>query len=484
MLLGLTIAQVAGYRQSHETGADEPARDAGSAGHQPLDVIPADHLLCWNGSPFPDTRPPGSGPSTPSALGTLLDLGTRMAGRPDDASTQLTLRGAEAISLLVRYPHAVALLDASARPLEDNPAEQRVDGLKIIVAVRCGDDGDAFPRLVQKVVNEQTDAGFATLGEKTAGKWSYHELRDNRLPAWAVFGWGRIGDLFVWTLGEDVWRLAAATAAKAQPSAAIDPWVRKARSARPNALVEILATHEAIRRRLDPVVHGRATEFFAEWGAADVERSLWSLGFERGAMFMQAHFLRGGETSTRVYAESREPPAGLRATIPDGARFAVYRLPLGRMLQQLVSSLVVTREAEYRRLASGWWQKVEDEGGFSAERDLFGHLGETAVLHNFPPHPLRLPLAFTLLLEIRDEPQTVRKTLDAIGEAVAAFLEESAAKSNRANLVTLQNDGEAWFLQIGPVSGVAWTVTDRFIVASWSPRALREYLDRAGEAVK
>lgn len=455
-----------------------------AAAQQPLDAIPAEHLLCWNSRAFPETNSPTSAPSAPTALGTLLDLGTRMAGRGDDASTQLTLRAAEAISLMVRHPHAVALVDAGARPHEDDPAEPRVDALKLIVAIQVRESGDVFPRLVQKVVNEQTDAGFATLTEKSAGRWRYQELRDRRLPEWAVFAWGRIDDLFVWTLGQDVWPLAAETAAGARRSAAGDPWVRKARAARPAALIEILATHEAIRRRLDPLVHGRATDFFAEWEAQDVDRSLWALGFEREAMYLHAHFLRGGETKSRIYAESNEPPAPVRASIPPGSRFAVYRLPLDRFGRQLVSSLVATRGAEYRRLASEWWAKLEADGGFSAQRDLFAHLGDTAVLHNFPPHPLRLPLAFTVLLEIRDEPQTVRKTLDAIGEAVAAFLAESAAQNSRTNLVALQNDGEAWFLQIGPVSGVAWTVTDRYIIASWSPRALREYLERVGEAGK
>lgn len=448
---------------------------------QPLEVIPAEHLLCWNSRAFPETNAPTS---APSALGTLLDLGTRMAGRGDDASTQLTLRAAEAISLMVRHPHAVALVDAGARPHEEDPTEPRVDALKLIVAIQVGEQGDVFPRLVQKVVNEQTDAGFATLTEKTAGKWRYQELRDRRLPDWSVFAWGRIDDLFVWTLGKDVWPLAAETAAGARRSAAADPWVHKARAARPTALIEILATHEAVRRRLDPLVHGRASDFFAEWDAQDVDRSLWALGFERDAMFLQAHFLRGGKTVTRIYAECREPPAPLRAAIPPGARFAVYRLPLRDAAKRFVSSLVATRGTEYRRLASEWWAKLESDGGFSAQRDLFDRLGDTAVLHNYPPHPLRLPLAFTLLLEIRDRPETVRKTLDAIGEAVAAFLDESAARNNRTNLVALQNDGQAWFLQIGPVSGVAWTVTDRYIIASWSPRALREYLERAGDAVK
>ena len=68
------------------------------------------------------------------------------------------MRAAEAISLMVRHPHAVALVDAGARPHEEDPAEPRVDALKLIVAIQVGEQEDVFPRLVQKVVNEQTDA--------------------------------------------------------------------------------------------------------------------------------------------------------------------------------------------------------------------------------------------------------------------------------------------------------------------------------------
>ncbi len=34
-----------------------------------------------------------------------------------------------------------------------------------------------------------------------------------------------------------------------------------------------------------------------------------------------------------------------------------------------------------------------------------------------------------------------------------------------------------------PCAGPAWTVTDRFIITSWSPTALRSYLAKAGDKV-
>jgi len=33
------------------------------------------------------------------------------------------------------------------------------------------------------------------------------------------------------------------------------------------------------------------------------------------------------------------------------------------------------------------------------------------------------------------------------------------------------------------IAGVAWTVTDKYIITSWSPHALRDYLAEKGEVV-
>ena len=41
-------------------------------------------------------------------------------------------------------------------------------------------------------------------------------------------------------------------------------------------------------------------------------------------------------------------------------------------------------------------------------------------------------------------------------------------------------DGPDWLGLAGP----AWTVTDRFIILSWSPLALREYLAKVPDEVK
>jgi len=44
-------------------------------------------------------------------------------------------------------------------------------------------------------------------------------------------------------------------------------------------------------------------------------------------------------------------------------------------------------------------------------------------------------------------------------------------------------DDGVWNIQFGPFAGPAWTVTDRFIITSWSPTALRSYLSKVGDKV-
>jgi hypothetical protein len=135
------------------------------------------------------------------------------------------------------------------------------------------------------------------------------------------------------------------------------------------------------------------------------------------------------------------------------------------------------------------WSQVQERGQFDVERDLLAHLGDHAVLHNDPPHPLRIPIAVTALIEIRDEPAVVRKTLDGVCTAFRDELDQAAAEGRGPPPITLHREDDGlWYMQYGPIAGPAWIVTERFLVTSWSPRARRwagennEWRIRAGAA--
>jgi hypothetical protein len=446
---------------------------ARAAAREPLDLVPQDSMLCWAGKPLPDTAAPGD--ESPSTLQTLLELGQRLTGRQLDGELRLWLRAGEMINLMIRYPHALALLDVRARPIETDPAAKRVDRLRAALIVQNQGQSDPFLRVIQKTVNDLTHAGRATLQQRRYERFSYQQLEDEELPDWATIAWGQLDDCFVLTIGRNVWPEIAATSVQGLPALSSDAWYAVARRARRDeTLIEIFANTGLIRRRLDPLVDGRATEFFAAWDAERLEQGHWSLGLVGPALFCRATYRVGETTVTRVYADPDIAPPQFLAVVPDGARYAIYELPFRRFLRRFFAGLVELQAGKTRANIERIWAQIQAERGFDVERGLLANLGQHAVLHNEPPHPLQIPLAVTWLIEIRANPGEVARTIDEILGAYRDALQRAAEEGRGPPPWTLQRDSDGvWYVQFGPVAGPALRVTKRFIVGSWSPNALR-----------
>lgn len=447
---------------------------------EPLDLVPADCLLAWYGRPVPDLPPPGDQPST---LQTLLELGSRLMGSAagaTDPRTQLWVRSAELFNLVVRYPHAVALLDIGAKPVERDPVVKRLAHLSLAVIVQDGGQAEPFLRVIQKAVNEQTDAAAATLEQKHYKDWSYQVLHDRRLPDWCTIAWGRAGEHFVFTIGKGVWPCIAAVAAGEMPAISQEPWFAAARrNWGLRALIEVFAAVREMRSRLDPLVDGRASAFFEAWDARDLEQAHWAVGLEQRALFCIAHYRVGGDTVRRHYADAGVRDPRWLAVVPPDADYAVFDLPLDRFLRRFFRGLLTTQMGKPRANVERIWADLQARHGFDVERNLLAHLGEHAVLHNFPPHPLRVPLAVTYLLEIRGDAAAVRATLDAMCSAFQREIDQAAEEGRGPPPWNFRQDPDGvWYVRYGVVAGPAWKVTPRFIVLSWSPHALREYLEK------
>lgn len=460
----------------------------GTVPRSPLDLVPAEALLCWYGEALPDAPPPGTDSTT---LQALLELGTRYAAGGGDSQARFGLRVAEMFTHMIRHPHALALIDARAVPVAGAPESRRVDRLRAALVVQCGSHMEPFLRIVQKAVNEQTNAGTGTLTAHESHGWRYQELRDARLPEWTVVAWGQIDGFFVLTVGAEVWPLIAATAAGERVSLSRDPWYAAARGRGEDpALIEIFVGAEGLRERLDDVLEGRASAFFAAWEAESLTRAHWALGFRERALYCHAHFLVGEETRRRVYADARVSNPVLLATVPPEARYAVYEVPIGRLLPQFFSGLVALQGPKERANIERLWAEIQQQHEFNLERDLLPHLGDRIVLHNSPPHPLRFPLATTILIQIRSEPATVQRAVERFCRAWQATIIAATQQSGVRPPLVLQRDTDGvWFVRFQTggadwfgLAGPAWTVTDRYIVASWSPLALRQYLGGIGAA--
>ncbi|MBN2446923.1 MAG: hypothetical protein JXO22_09365 [Phycisphaerae bacterium] len=455
----------------------------GALAGEPLDLVPADSMLAWYGRPLPDALPPEAGPSP---LNTLIDTLPQLAGGRLDRTARVALRVFQTLGQMIRYRHAVVLIDSSAIHAGVHPASRRVDDLRLamIIDTQSWERSGPFRRIMANAIEDQTDSDHAAITDKTAERWSYRELYDERLPAWCRISWGQIDEYFVMTLGADVWPVIASVAVEKQPSLARDEWVTQTRDAQGrDATIEIFLDADRMRERLDPLLNNWISDFFKVWDAGEMHRGSWAIGLKGDAIYCLSYFKVGGETVKRVYADANVANPGALG-VPAGSRYAVYKVPAAEYLVNLVESLYVWQTPEKREHDLRRWERIQREHGFDAQRDVLDHLGDTVVLHNYPRHPLRLPVFFTTLIEIRDEPETVRKTIDTMCEAWQQGLEKEAEKMVIANPAEVMRRDGVWYIQVGPLfSGLAWTVTDRYIVVSWSPTALREYLEIAGDSL-
>jgi len=469
---------------AEENQAAQPVIPAELKIESPLDLTPAEYLLCWKGLPHPDAE---AMLDQPSSMQTLLELAGRIWSDRLDETQKLSMRILETLGIVGHYPFAVTLIDATAKPIREDGSGAKLDELRIAVIVQTGDLDASKPFLgiIQKAINELTDAGAATLASRRAHKWDYQILADTRLPKWCEIAWGQIDEHFVITFGQGVWPLVASTAVGESESIARVKWVSQIRrQSQDEPLIEVMVAADKIRRRLDPFVGDRATAFFKAWRIDDVEHMHWSLGFKGRALYCLAYFREGRTSKRRLFANPHIRNERFLQTAPGESRYAIYKLQVKTFLPKLISSYYATRDPEDRAAAAAAWRKIQDELGIDAERDVLAHLGDHIIAHNYPSHPFNVPLAFTSLIEIKGEPNTVRRTLEKLLEGWQEMLDQQASETGKLCPVRIRRDDDGvWHVEFFLIHGIAWTFTDRYIVTSWSPVALRDYLETIGDKI-
>ena len=450
----------------------------------PLDLVPAEYLLCWKGRPFPGAE---HKPDEQSSLKTALDLVGRIFSGQMDETQKLSIRLLETLGIVGRYPFTVTVIDATAKTTRQDGSGAKLDQLRIAAVIQTENlaGADPFLRIIQKSVNEMTDAGTAQLSTQTAGKWQYQTLSDQRLPEWCEIAWGQIEKHFVITFGKGVWPEIAAVAAGEKPAAVQINWIRQVRRLQSDdPLIEVLVSSQKIRGRLDPFVRGRATQFFKAWHIEDVEYMHWAIGFKGQALYCVANYREGKLTKRNLYANPNVRNEEYLRTIPENTRYAIFRISAKRFLPKLINSFYAIQDADDREQAMAAWTKIQTDLKIDAERDALNHLGNTIIAHNYPQQPFNLPLAFTSLIEIKDEPARVRETLEKLLDAWRKNIEEHAEETGRPPIFQLYHDDDGvWHASFFLIHGVAWTFTDQYIVTSWGADALRDYLEKMGDKV-
>lgn len=416
--------------------------------------------------------------STPQAMSTL-HWTTMLADQVQrlgflsgiDDTVRIWIDVASAVSEATTAPFVASLWNVQALERQDGGHELK--SLCAGVLMRTGDDTVSIEQRIQHLLTSYANSQESTLAQRSYGGSTYTELRDRRNPHWAVITWGRVGTFYLVTLGTDARKRIQDTLDARSPSLGADPWFR-------SALADTGGHHcgvywylgfDRLRKQTDSSFNRKLSASLAPLGLAHAERGLWTLGKKGRSVEWHSKVRRKGKDTAHVIAGEALRGTLLQPSIPaDATAFAVIDCNPATALQAARTSYLATRAPRPRHQKKSFWDEVEKDSGIDVQRELYSHLQRPLVIHNFPRHPLRLPLALTLLLPTDGQRKTLQDNIDRLlGTAARKIEEQSLVKLERA-------DDGIWFLQFG-LQGPAVGVTNRWVVVSFSPDAVRRNID-------
>ncbi len=392
---------------------------------------------------------------------------------------------------ILRHPHSVVLMKSSARQRPDGGHE--LAGLHAALIIHTRGDNLGIERRIQHLLNSYTNQDESILRSRSSGGRVLFTLQDRRLPPWAIITWGKLGDYYVVAIGDGAYEGIAETAAGAHRSLAADAWFKRAASRVPGASVAWYVQLDHLRREVVASLAKKIVRVQAALGLAGAQRSLWTVGRNGRSIEIHSVVRRSGRDEVRTIAgPDLWDRFSMRSesVIPVSAGgYAVIDCNPRTVLRGVRDAYFAAKSPHAVQHSRDFWQDLEDATGVSIEGDIFSQLGRPVVIHNYPRHALRLPFAWTVMVPIKGDAAVLRSRIDRLLFAVrqemsnAESRKSSSEKHRRDPIVhspfdkygplRLHHDPDGvWYIQYG-LNGPALTVTDRWIIISYSPHAIR-----------
>jgi len=483
-LLGVSLCLVYCRPAEAQTPTSSPATT--QAGETDLArYVPAEALTVYWGRPTPEIR---AGDHVLMRLLKWVELARELNLIPSQYRTITDLAGC--LPAIGRHDHVVMLLDVSSRPV--GTAGYRLAQMQLATVVATHGQDQEIKDRIRLLLTTYTDKHFARLEVISRGETKSYRLTDSRLPGWATWEWGQVGPCYVVGLGAGAFDRIVEAYARANRSIAGDAWFDRARNRCQGngAMIAWYVNYQGIRRELEPVVKDRTEQVLEALGAGKLQRGLCTFRLEGRYMVSYVmHQTEAGDTFTELSDPRTLSPQLLRP-VPPEASCAVFDIELATWVKRLATAYAASWSPDEQKQWSEWFTRFERQRGVDAQTQLLDRLGKRLVVHTWPPHPLKLPLTFTLLIEI-DDPAPVRDFVDAILGAWFDLQRHPATTTAPTTTPTTHRTRDQfrwrlgrepdgmWYLHAGLVRP-AIAVSDRYIVISWSPEAVRANLEFLG----
>ncbi|MFQ5491747.1 MAG: hypothetical protein ACE5GE_13595, partial [Phycisphaerae bacterium] len=382
-----------------------PAVSAPSSPTVILRAVPADAWIVLAYTPTDkrdsteSTTRTGSTFSTASAVLALArQMGLLNAADP---SMACWIDAVTTLPLVTRYPFALCLLDGQARPLESGG--YRLDGLSAALILRTGGNDGPVQARIQHLLNTYVNNQVARIEPFRLGRYRGYRLIDRRLPDWCMLQWGAMGKNYVVTLGRGAFERLAQIRKHDAPSLTDDAWFRKARGRCLGDRTDVFLSmrFKDIREHLEPVMAGKPDAVLEALGLANVDRGLWTFGKTGRAVQALALWTSGPTDEGVTICQDAEDDARAQKVIPAQAtQYAVLEESPAQVVRLVRDAYLAARSPSSRQRLETMWARVETETGIDVERDLLQQLGPRLVIHDFPKHPLGIPIARTIVAEV------------------------------------------------------------------------------------
>ncbi len=445
------------------------------------DYVPADAMAVVAGRPLVHLAPATtsaatSQPESQGFLQQILFVAMQLKILPPEARTLGDIAGC--MPLLGRYPYAFVLFDITAKPLPRGG--HRLAQMQAAMVFHTDGDHKPVIQRIRQLLAAYANDEVSRLETIPSGAGTRYRLIDSRLPDWAVIEWGAIGRQFVVSIGPGAFDRMLAVHDNNAPSLASDPWYAGAcgRAGVHRAFFECSASVGRMRARLSEVLGDLPARVLRSVGGEKLDRIVLLVGTQERAV--TGHVVANAEGMDHHIVLSEPVPPGdpLAAMIPAGIRrYGFARQPVAVWFRGIRDAFLASQGDSTTDALSDKWAALEEQFGFSVERDFFGHLGNRLIVHDYPLHPLHIPLLWTYLIETDGDEEAVRRGVDGLFRAWQATMAKKAGTQPAGGLtpqIRRTQDG-IWFIQLG-LAGPAVKVTPRWIIVGFSPEAVRQNL--------
>jgi hypothetical protein len=407
---------------------------------------------------------------------------------------------------LAEHRCCFALLDANLAAKPDNALDCR--SVQLVWILETDQPQQMIERLTRMLSHYSTRATVhQSVRQAGEAKKEFVEFSDSRWPAWIKIAWAQeaggttpdgrtYGSRFILTLGEGAMEHYLADRPVAEspwsaPITQIDTAAVLQNTSPGGVMARVYVSAKSFRDRfpqaMTRTILGR---LFTSLEIATADASIFTARSKGRELSLGTATFEHGQMTQTPWTVPLPANSPLLKAVPDEATaYLVLKIDwpalYARMLALSDAILTDPTDQPVEKIITD----LAKRNGIDIQKDILDHLQPLVLIHDFPQHPLHLPLMVTALSAAEaGTDEKVRAALTKLTAAIASRLDAKAAPKvavetggtppadepagdfTRLRLRT-DPDGTT-YLQFGLV-GPAWSWVQNRLVVSWSPGAVR-----------